>query len=116
MAPAPDAPLFGPEPSAARLPSRSTSLIAWSLLALVLVAGLAGLAVRMLVEERAASLETTRRARMEAVAQGRAEVLATWLEGVAAAGRRLTESELVRLFASEMALRRPDAPLERALA
>ena len=70
----------------------------------------------MLVEERAASLETTRRARMEAMAQGRAEVLATWLDGVAAAGRRLTESELVRLFASEMALRRPDAPLERGLA
>jgi PAS domain S-box-containing protein len=116
MAPAPDAPLFGPEASAARRPARSTSVVAWSLLALILVAGLAGLAVRMLVEERAASLETTRRARMEAMAQGRAEVLATWLDGVAAAGRRLTESELVRLFASEMALGRPDAPLERGLA
>ena len=85
MAPAPDAPLFGPERSVARLPPRSTSLIAWSLLALILVAGLAGLTVRMLVA------------------------------GIAAAGRRLTESELVRLFASEMALSRPDAALERGL-
>ncbi|HEX5796651.1 MAG TPA: HD domain-containing phosphohydrolase [Geminicoccaceae bacterium] len=115
MAPAPDAPLFGPERSVARLPPRSTSLIAWSLLALILVAGLAGLTVRMLVAERAASLETSRRARMEAMAQGRAEVLATWLAGIAAAGRRLTESELVRLFASEMAVSRPDAALERGL-
>jgi hypothetical protein len=116
MAPASDAAPFRPEAPAAGLPSRNTSLIAWSLLALILLAGLAGLAVRMLVAERAASLEAARRARMEAIALGRAEVLASWLDGLAAAGRRLTESELVRLFASEMALRPPGAPLDPGLA
>ena len=43
---------------------------------------------------------------MEAMARGRAEVLATWVNGVAQTGRRLTEADLLRLFASELA-RRP---------
>jgi PAS domain S-box-containing protein len=48
---------------------------------------------------------------MEALAHGRAEVLATWLNGIAQTGRRLTEADLLRLFANELALHQPPEPL-----
>ena len=49
---------------------------------------------------------------MEAMARGRAEVLATWVNGLAQTGfRRLTEADLLRLFASELALHGPAEPL-----
>ena len=48
---------------------------------------------------------------MEAVARRRAEVLATWVTGLAQTGRRLTEVDLLRLFASELALHGPAEPL-----
>lgn len=94
---------------------RPGPFIASSLIALVLIAALAGVLVKVLVDDRRASLHAAQGARMEALARGRAEVIATWLNGITQTGRRLTEADLVRLFANELALQEPSAPLARPL-
>jgi len=109
-----DSPL-GPDLPAADPPPRLGRFVAGSLLALVLVGGLAAILLSVTLAERRASLHATQSARLEALARGRAEVLATWLNGVIQLGRRLTESDLVRLFATEMALSQPGTPLVRSL-
>jgi hypothetical protein len=72
--------------------------------------------VALLVAERAESLHDALRARLEALAGGRAEVLATWLDGLARLGERLSESDLVRLYTYETGLSRLDEPLREPLA
>jgi PAS domain S-box-containing protein len=94
---------------------RPGPFIASSLIALAMIAGLAGVLVTVLVDDRQASLHVAQGARMEALARGRAEVIATWLNGIAQTGRRITEAELLRLFANELALRDPSEPLGQAL-
>jgi PAS domain S-box-containing protein len=88
---------------------QAAPFIASSLIALALIAGLGAILVTVAVDERSASLHAAQGARMEASARGRAEVLATWLNGVAQTGRRLTEADLLRLFANEMTLGGPAA-------
>jgi PAS domain S-box-containing protein len=94
---------------------RPGPFIAASLIALALVAGLGGVLVKVLVDDRRASLQAAQSARMEATARGRAEVLATWVNGLAQTGRRLTEADLLRLFASELAFQDPAEPLAPAV-
>ena len=95
---------------------RPGAFIASSLIALAMIAGLAGVLVKALVDDRRASVHAAQGARMEALARGRAEVIATWVNGIAQTGRRLTEAELLRLFASELALHEPSEPLAQAVA
>jgi PAS domain S-box-containing protein len=95
---------------------RPGTFVASSLIALAMIAGLAGVLVTALVDDRRASVHEAQAARMEALARGRAEVIATWVNGIAQTGRRLTEAELLRLFASELALQEPSEPLAHALA
>jgi hypothetical protein len=95
---------------------RPGAFIASSLIALAMIAGLAGVLVKALVDDRRASVHEAQAARMEALARGRAEVIATWVNGIAQTGRRLTEAELLRLFASELALQEPSEPLAPAVA
>lgn len=83
---------------------RAAPFVVSSLVALALIAGLAGILVKVTIDERSANLHAAQAARMEALAHGRAEVLATWLDSIVQAGRRLTEADLLRLFASEVAL------------
>ena len=94
---------------------RSGPFIASSLIALAMIVGLAGVLVKVLVDDRRASLHVAQGARMEALARGRAEVIATWLNGIAQTGRRITEAELLRLFANDLALHDPSEPLGQAL-
>ena len=94
---------------------RPGPFIASSLIALLLVAALAGGLVKVLVDDRTANLHAAQGARMEAMARGRAEIIATWLNGIAQTGRRLTEADLLRLFANELALHEPSEPLRRPL-
>lgn len=91
-------------------PRSRLRFVVWLGLAASLIAALAAGAVELLVEHRRAALEAAEAERVEAVGQGRAAVLETWLEGAARIGRRLTGSELVRLFAAEMAVLGPGAP------
>ena len=104
MAAAPDDPFCGLDHAERSERPRRGPFIAASLIALALIAGLAGVLVKVLVDDRRASLHAAQSARMEAMARGRAEVLATWVNGLAQTGRRLTEADLLRLFASELAL------------
>ena len=89
-------------------------------LAALLLAGAAALALatgceRLIAERRAAELAGLE-ARLAALAAGRAEVLATWVEGLEGLAGRLTGSEMVRLFAHESALARDEPGLATALA
>ncbi|MCX8101299.1 MAG: PAS domain-containing protein [Geminicoccaceae bacterium] len=86
----------------------------------ILLAGAAALALalgaeRLIAERRDAELAALE-ARLAALAAGRAEVLATWLDGLVRLAARLTGSELVRLFAHEATLAQGDARLAPALA
>jgi PAS domain-containing protein len=76
----------------------------------------AGALLFVVLDQRTADLHAALRARLEADASGRAQVLATWLDGTARLGHRLTRSDLVRLFAGEMAVSRPDRPPQPWLA
>lgn len=117
MASAPNQPFLGADlDERAHRSPRPGPFVASSLIALTLVAGLAGAVVKVLVDDRSTSLHAGLSARMDALARGRAEVLTTWLDGIAQAGRRLTESDLLRLFASEMALSAPGGALAHPLA
>jgi hypothetical protein len=107
VAAAPDDPFCGLDLDQLPERPRPGPFIASSLIALALIAGLAGVLVKVLVDDRRVSLHAAQGARMEAMARGRAEVLATWLTGVAQTGRRLAEADPLRLFASELALHRP---------
>ena len=115
MAAAPDDPFGGFDLEQQRSRPRAGAFIASSLIALTMIAGLAGVLVKVLVDDRRASLDVTQAARMEALARGRAEIIATWVNGIAQTGRRLTEAELLRLFANELALHEPSEPLAHAL-
>jgi PAS domain-containing protein len=111
MAAVPDDPFCGLDLDRQAERPRPGPFIASSLIALALIAGLAGILVKVLVDDRRVSLHAAQGARMEALARGRAEVLATWLNGIAHTGRRLTEADLLRLFANELALHQPPEPL-----
>ncbi|MEM7045032.1 MAG: hypothetical protein AAF543_19665, partial [Pseudomonadota bacterium] len=82
-------------------------LLAMSMLATVVVIGAAG-------EKKAALVEAEEK-RLRESAFGRAKVLRTWLDGQFSASRRLTESQVFRLFVHDLALQDPRAPLPRYL-
>lgn len=113
LEPGPEA-TAGPEAIAGKSRSPRAGLMT------LLVAGASALALgagaeRLIGERRTAELAALE-GRLAALAAGRAEVLATWVDGLAAIGGRLTGSELVRLFAHESALARSDGGLAAALA
>jgi hypothetical protein len=111
MTAAADDPFRGFDPEERSAQPRPGPFIAASLIALALIAGVAGVLVKVLVDDRRASLHAAQSARMEAMTRGRAEVLATWVNGLAQTGRRLTEADLLRLFAGELARHEPAEPL-----
>ncbi len=80
----------------------------WLLLAalgvLALLATAAVAVPGLLIAERRADLETALDRRLNALAEGRAQVLGAWLEGNAQLASRISESELFRLFATELAM------------
>lgn len=105
--------LLDPPPS---LPLRQPWRTLAGLSAAILVAAVAAAwLVQAAVAERRQALVSATEARLEALAHGRAEVIETWLDGIEALGRRITRSELVQLFALELALADPGAPLPEAL-
>jgi PAS domain S-box-containing protein len=115
MTPVPNDPFCGLDLDRQPERPRPGPFIVSSLIALALIAGLAGVLVKVLVDDRRVSLHAAQGARMEAMARGRAEVLATWLNGLAQTGRRLAETDLLRLFTNELALHKPAEPLPHTL-
>ena len=115
MAAAPEDPFGALNLEQQSLRPRPGAFIASSLIALAMIAGLAGVLIKVLIDDRRASLEVAQGARMETTARGRAEIIATWVNGIAQTGRRLTEAELLKLFANELALQEPSEPLGHAL-
>lgn len=104
----------GPAPAEPAIPAPPRAFlrfVVWSGLVAALIAAIAAGAVQLLVDQRRASLEAAAAARAETVARARVAVLETWLDGAARIGRRLTGSELVRLFAAETARIGPNTPL-----
>jgi PAS domain S-box-containing protein len=99
-----------------RRPGRLPGFVAGSLGVLALLGAVAGALLFVVLDQRTADLHAALKGRLEAEANGRAQVLATWLERTARLGHRLTRSDLVRLFASEMAVSRPDRPPQPWLA
>lgn len=110
----PDAAELGQEER--RRPGRLLGFVAGCLGVLALLAAVAGALLFVVLDQRTADVHAALRGRLEAEANGRAQVLATWLERTARLGHRLTRSDLVRLFASEMAVSRPDRPPQPWLA
>jgi PAS domain S-box-containing protein len=79
----------------------------------ILVAGLGGLAVilaaalalaAVLIADRRAALEAELSQRLAILAETRSELLAAWLDGRRQLAARISESELFRLFATELAM------------
>lgn len=98
-------------PALRRLAARAAAFLLAGAAACALAIG----AERLIAERRAAELAALE-GRLSALAAGRAEVLATWIDGLARLARRLTGSELVRLFVHEAILAGSDARLAPALA
>lgn len=96
----PDADLLGSAPVLEPPSSKKVAVLALSaLLAIVL---LIGAVAWVLVTEKRAELIADARARLTLTADGRAEVLTTWLSGRIAQSERVSKSELFRLFATEI--------------
>ena len=88
------------------------SLGIFVLLSIALIA--AGLVITAYNEKKASTL-AAEQTRLEQSVIDRGQVLKLWIESRLQASRRLTESELVRLFASEMALNPAGRPPPRLL-
>lgn len=82
--------------------ARRTLAAGLGLLAAIVVAAVAIPAV--LVADKRAALETELGQRLHILAEGRAQVLAAWLEGNSRVAARISESELFRLFVTELAM------------
>lgn len=103
------------DPTPAALQPRPWRAVLGLGLGMLALAGCAVFMARIAVEERREAILSATSARLEALVHGRAEVLATWMEGVEALGRRLTRSELVQLFTTELALAHGREPLPEPL-
>ncbi len=80
------------------------------------IAGLVAVAVLtlvLMVQNREEELVAGVQQRVEITATARAEVFATWLDGVAQLATRLTESDLFKLFAAEVGLEGGSTALSR---
>ncbi len=79
------------------------TLIAGLALLAVIVAGAVVIPALLIADKRAA-LEVELDRRLRILAESRAQVLSAWLEGNIRVAARISESELFRLFATELAL------------
>lgn len=75
-----------------------------ALAGLVLIASLVIPLIEHAVAQRRATVETATLQRLQALARSKAGIVETWIEGRLEIGRRLTGSELVRLFVIESGL------------
>lgn len=82
-------------------PARSKTLLAGFVVIAVIAS--AALAVSVYtIGNKQTKLAETLQSELELLSQSRAEIIATWLEGTSRLTERIVESELLRLFATEM--------------
>ena len=84
-------------------PARSRALTR----GLVMIAVIVVIAIAvpaLMIQFKRSELETDLERRLEILSRGRAEVIETWLDGVTRPADRVVDSELFRLFATEMDL------------
>ncbi len=94
----------GADPTAPdSLSNPKRSLWFWLML-LVLVVGIASYLVNFATQKKASELQSSLSNRLEILANGRTEVISTWLSGLAQQGDRVVQSDLFRLYASEVEL------------
>ena len=89
------------EVSHAPQPAKSR-LVIWALALLIAVVAAAAIVTNVVISQRRAALEEATSERLTLSATGRADVLKTWLAGQMAPTSRVAESELFRLFATEI--------------
>jgi len=83
------------KPSRARMFTRGVSVIG-------IIVAICVIVPIVLIQLRQAGLETELQRRLEILSAGRAEVIETWLAGAMRPAERVIDSELFRLFATEM--------------
>ena len=107
-------PLGFPTPTSPARPKlrRWLSLFAFVLFSMAM---LATTVVVMAAREKKTSLLDAEERRLQESVDGRVKVLRTWLDGQHMASRRLTESDVLRLFISDLARQNPRSPLPRSL-
>ena len=96
----PEADLLGSAPIPE--PPSSKRVVTLALCVLAAIVLLIGAVAWVLVSEKRAELIAATRERLTLTAEGRAEVLATWLAGRVVHSDRVSKSELFRLFATEI--------------
>ena len=110
-----DADLFGPDGINKPASLSHRQWINIGIFVLMLVTMIASGLVVTAVDEKKTSTLAALKARLEESISGRREILHHWIDSRVQAGRRLTGSELVRLFVSDMAHHPAGAPLPRSL-
>ncbi len=84
-------------------PARSRALIR-GLVVIAIIVVIAVAVPALMIQDQKSDLESDLQRRLEILSRGRAEVIDTWLDGVTQPAGRVVESELFRLFATEMDL------------
>lgn len=87
-----------------------------SVVALVSIMFVAFLLVNRVVDERRNATIERLQERLEVETESKRETITVWLDGLAARGNRILQSELVALFAAESELEANEPELKRALA
>lgn len=77
----------------------------------LVVIAVVGLSLYGVIGNKEAELRNTLEKRLELLATGKAEVISTWLGGLASQGDRIVQSELFRLFAADVDLLGEDLSL-----
>jgi len=84
-------------------PARSRALVR-GLLVIAIVVVIAVAVPALMIQAERSDLDSDLKRRLEILARGRAEVTDIWLDGITRPAARVAESELFRLFATEMDL------------
>ena len=80
-------------------------LVMWGGIIALSLLVLGGVVGNILVDMRRQMLQADIEERLEILAQGRADVISTWSEGLTLVGDHISKADVVRLYASEVALK-----------
>ena len=112
--PAPEDLISGQAIRQAELPKiKRMAMISVSILVALVI--IVSLVLVFMVQSREDSLTNSARQKIEVTAAGRADVIATWLDGLSGIGDRITKSDLFKLFSAEVNLQGGGKKLPPAL-